>query len=69
MGIQLIIPGRHAAKPLEAAEEPLDRVALRVADCVVGTRVSALAPGRNDGPGTAGGHGGHERGALVSKRR
>jgi hypothetical protein len=59
MGIQLIVPGRHAAKLLKAAEEPLNVVALRVAGRIVGTRGRALTPGRNDGYGAAGSQGGH----------
>jgi hypothetical protein len=68
-GIQFIVPGRHAAKLFKAAEEPLDGVALRIAGRVVGTRVSALAPRRDDGYGTVGNQGGHERIRIVAAIR
>ena len=66
MRIQFIIPGGHASKLFESAEEPLDGVALGVAGCVMGAWVPALAPGRNYGTGAARGQGGHERVGIVA---
>lgn len=45
MGIQLLIARGHAAKLLEAAEEPLNGVPLGVTGHVVGPRAAALGRG------------------------
>jgi hypothetical protein len=65
MRIELVVARGHAAKLLEAAEQPLDGVALGVAGHVISPRVATLAPGRNDGLGAASGQGGHERAGIV----
>jgi hypothetical protein len=66
MRIQLVIPRGHAAKLLEAAKEPLNRVTLCIPGYVVGPRVSTLTPGRNQGTSAGGGQGPHQRVGIVA---
>lgn len=66
MGIQLVITCGYAAKLLEAVEEPLDGLALGVADRVVGPRQATLAAGWDDGLRAADGQGRLERVGIVA---
>lgn len=66
MRIELVIPRGYASKLLEAAEQPLDGVALGVAVCVVGPRSTAFTPGRDDGAGAAGGERGDQWVGVVA---
>jgi len=66
MRIQFVVPRGHAAKLLEAAEEPLDGLALGIAGGVEGARVPPLAPGWNYRLCTAVGQGRHQRVGIVA---
>ena len=65
MSGQFLVACGEAAKLLEAAEKPLDGMALGVAGRLVGPWVAAFAPGRNHGTDAAGSERGHERVRVV----
>lgn len=66
MRIELFISGGEAAKLLQAAEEPFDRMPLGVALRIVGSGVAPLAPGWKHGLGAAPREFGHERVGVVA---
>src|SRR5438552_18732287 len=66
MRLQLVVAGRHTAKLLETAKQPLNSVALSVAGGVVGPRRATFAPGWNHGLRAAGGQGSYERVGIVA---
>ena len=66
MRSELFIPSGQTAKLLEAADQPFDGVALGIAPRVVGARVAALAPGRDESFRAAADPVGHERVGIVA---
>ena len=66
MSIEFVIVGGHAAKLLEAAEQPLNGVALGIAVHVIGSRLVTLASGRNHGVRTPHRRRGYQRVGGVS---
>jgi hypothetical protein len=65
-GVQLVIARGHAAKLLEAAEEPLDGLALGATHGGVWAGLAPFAAGCNHGHGAALGQGSHEWVGIVA---